>query len=195
TSCPRMTNLEPILIVGASLYTLTLQFLRRDNAKDHLVSTALTMFSLMYIGWFFSFLVKIRLLDNGANLALFLILVTKSADMGAYAVGSLMGRHELIPRISPNKTKEGTLGGVLISVLTAMVLGKILTHYPAAHLVVLGGAVAVLGQIGDLAESLIKRDCGVKDSGVYFAGIGGMLDLVDSLLFTAPFFYFYVRSL
>jgi phosphatidate cytidylyltransferase len=191
---PDLKYLEPILIVTASLFALTLQFIRRDNAKDHLVSTALTMFSLLYIGWFFSFLVQIRALHNGANLVMFLILVTKSADMGAYVIGRALGKHELIPRISPNKTKEGTIGGILVSIVMAVVIGKYMTDFSLGHLFFLGAMIATLGQVGDLAESLIKRDCGVKDSGGYVLGIGGILDLIDSLLFTAPFFYFYVKT-
>lgn len=189
-----MKNLEPLLIVTASLFALTLQFVRRDNARDHLVSTALTLFSLLYVAWLFSFLVKLRSLPNGAGLVMFLILVTKSADMGAYVIGSAWGRHELIPRISPNKTKEGTVGGILVSVVVAMIAGKFMTDFPMSHLFFLGIILATLGQVGDLAESLIKRDCGVKDSGGYVAGIGGVLDLIDSLIFTAPFFYFYVEN-
>lgn len=193
-SFPDLRNLEPILIVTASLFALTLQFIRRDNAKDHLVSTALTMFSLLYIAWFFSFLVEIRSFHNGANMVLFLILVTKSADIGAYVIGSAVGKHELIPRISPNKTKEGTLGGILVSLVVAVIVGKLITPFPMDQLLFLGITIATLGQVGDLAESLIKRDCGVKDSGGYILGIGGILDLIDSLLFTAPFFYFYLKT-
>ena len=191
---PELKNLEPLLIVAASLLAFTLQFTRRDNAHDHLISTALTVFSFFYIGWFFSFFVKLRFLENGANLVIFLILVTKSADVGAYLLGSRFGRTELIPRISPKKTKEGTLGGILVSLVIAVLAGRYLTGFSFSHLFVLGIMLATLGQIGDLAESLIKRDCGAKDSGSYLGGIGGVLDLIDSLLFTVPVFYFYVKT-
>ncbi|MGB2629744.1 MAG: phosphatidate cytidylyltransferase [Candidatus Omnitrophota bacterium] len=193
-SFPELKNLEPLLIVVACLFAFTLQFLRRDNTRDHLVSIGITLFALFYIGWFFSFLVKIKLLANGANLVLFLILVTKSADIGAYLIGRRFGKSELIPRISPNKTKEGAMGGVIFSLLMAVILGMFLTDFSFLHLVVLGIVMAALGQVGDLAESLIKRDCNVKDSGSYFVGIGGFFDLIDSLLFTAPIFYFYVKT-
>lgn len=191
-SFPDLKNLEPLLIVTASLFALTLQFLRRDNARDHLVSTALTLFSLLYVSWFFSFLIKIRALENGSNLVMFLIMVTKSADMGAYVIGSAFGKRELIPRISPNKTKEGTIGGIMVSLAVAIIAGRFMTGFSMGHIVFLGIILSTLGQVGDLAESLIKRDCGVKDSGGYIAGIGGVLDLIDSLIFTTPFFYFYV---
>jgi phosphatidate cytidylyltransferase len=191
---PELKNLEPFLIVVASLMALTLQFIRKDNARDHLVSVALTLFSLFYIAWFFSFFVKLRFLDNGANLIVFLIAVTKGADIGAYLVGSRFGKRELIPRISPKKTVEGTLGGILFSVIIALTAGRSLTDFSVMHLFGLGIMLAVLGQVGDLAESLIKRDCSVKDSGPSLSAIGGVLDVIDSLLFTAPIFYFYVKT-
>lgn len=191
---PELKNLEPILIVAASLIAFTMQFMRKDNARDHLVSMALTLFSLLYIGWFFSFFMKIKLLDNGSDLVLFLIMSTKSADIGAYLVGNFAGRKELIPRISPKKTREGTMGGIMSGLIVTLILGQFITDFPITHLIVLGVVLAVLGQVGDLAESLIKRDCGVKDSGAYLGGIGGVLDLIDSLLFTAPVFYFYLRT-
>jgi phosphatidate cytidylyltransferase len=187
-------NLETLMIVVACLFVFTLQFVRKDNARDHLVSTALTLFSLFYIAWFFSFFMKIKLLDNGANLVVFLILVTKSTDIGAYIIGSRLGKSELIPRISPNKTKEGTLGGIVVSLVLALTLGRFLTGFSFLHLFALGIILATLGQVGDLAESLIKRDCSVKDSGSIFDGIGGVLDLIDSLLFTTPVFYFYIKA-
>lgn len=191
---PDLKNLEPLLIVAASLFAFTMQFTRRDQAKDHLVSMAITLFSLFYICWFFSFALKLKLLDNGANLVAFLVVATKSADIGAYVFGNFFGRTELIPRISPKKTKEGTLGGIIFSVIVAVSLGRYLTGFGGIELAMLGVLLAVLSQVGDLAESLIKRDCGVKDSGSYFPGIGGVLDLIDSLLFTAPIFFFYVTT-
>ncbi|MFC1570697.1 phosphatidate cytidylyltransferase [Candidatus Omnitrophota bacterium] len=191
---PEMKNWGPILIVTATLLTFILQLIRRDNAKDHLVSMALTLFALFYIGWFFSFFVQLKILENGSNLVAFLVIVTKSADIGAYLIGSRLGRSELIPRISPKKTKEGTIGGILFSVVVSVVVGRFLTGFSLLHLTMLGFILATLGQVGDLAESLIKRDCGVKDSGAYFSGIGGVLDLIDSLLFTAPVFWFYVKT-
>lgn len=191
---PQLKNMEPLLIVVASLFAFMLQLIRKDNARDHLVSMALTLLGLFYIGWFFSFFVKLKFLYNGANLVAFLIIVTKSADIGAYLVGSRFGKKELIPRISPKKTKEGTLGGIMLSLALSAGLGGFFTGFSLPHLFVLGVLLATLGQVGDLAESLIKRDCGVKDSGSLMPGIGGALDLIDSLLFTAPVFYFYVKT-
>jgi phosphatidate cytidylyltransferase len=192
---PELKNLEPMLIVAASLLVFILQLSRKDNGKDHLVSMGVTIFALFYISWFFSFFVKIRLLDNGANLVLFIIMVTKGADIGAYVIGRKYGKHELIKRISPNKTKEGTAGGLLFSLLLGLFFGNVMTGLSILHSAFLGIFFGLVGQIGDLAESLLKRDCGVKDSGRHLLDMGGVLDLVDSLLFTVPLFYFYIKTL
>ena len=124
-------------------------------------------------------------------MVLFFILVTKMGDVGALVTGKWLGRHILMQRISPRKTVEGFVGGVVVSAATAG-----LCHPMVARLhgslwggFVLGLVLGVAAQIGDLAESLIKRDCQVKDSGNLFPGLGGMLDVLDSLLFTAPLFY------
>jgi phosphatidate cytidylyltransferase len=187
-------TLEPFFIVIACLFIFVLQFIRRDS--EHAVSSiAVTLFGLLYIAWFFSFFVKLRFMPNGALLVAFVVLVTKMGDVGAYLIGSTMGRRSLIPRISPNKTVEGTLGGLVFSVVTAVASKAYLPSFPYGHLIVLGVLLGILALIGDLAESLLKRGCGVKDSGSSLSGFGGMLDLMDSLLFTAPIFYFYVEVL
>jgi len=185
---------EPFFIVIACLFTFVLLFIRRENSQA-LASISVTMFGLLYIAWFFSFFVKIKFLPQGASLVAFLILVTKMGDVGAYFAGRSIGKHSLIPRISPNKTVEGTVGGLIASVATALVSKLYLPGYSYAHLLILGLLLGILAQVGDLAESLIKRDCNVKDAGDNISGFGGILDIIDSLLFTAPIFYFYVRVL
>ena len=127
-----------------------------------------------------------------------LILITKSADIGAYLVGSKWGKRSLIARISPSKTIEGTIGGLLFGILAAMASKVFLPDlfifsYP--RLILTGAFFGLLGQLGDLSESLIKRDCQAKDSGSIFPGMGGILDLIDSLLFTTPAFYFYISTI
>ena len=186
--------LEPFFIVIACFFIFVLQFIRRDSSQA-LASIAVTLFGLLYIAWLFSFFIKIKFLPNGALLVAFLVLVTKIGDVGAYLVGSAIGRHNLIPRISPHKTVEGTIGGLAFSVMAAVASKSYLPDFSYAHLVVLGALLGMLAQVGDLAESLLKRDCGVKDSGSVFSGFGGMLDLIDSLLFTTPIFYFYIMVL
>jgi len=185
-------TLEPFFIVIACLFIFVLQFTRRDSSQS-LVSIAVTLFGLLYIAWLFSFFVKLKFMPQGALLVSFVVLVTKMGDIGAYLVGNSIGKHNLIPRISPHKTVEGTMGGLLFSVISAVISKLYLPAFPMGHLVVLGLLLGVLAQVGDLAESLLKRDCGVKDSGAILSGFGGMFDLIDSLLFTAPIFYFYVE--
>lgn len=188
-------DLEPFFIVIACLFTFILLFIRRENSQA-LSSVAVTMFGLLYIAWFFSFFIKIKFLHGGALLVVFLILVTKMGDVGAYFVGRSIGRHNLIPRISPNKTVEGTIGGLIASVITALICKTFLPPvFSLYHLLLLGFLLAILAQVGDLAESLIKRDCDVKDASNNISGFGGMLDVIDSLLFTAPIFYCYVKVL
>ena len=185
-------TIEPFIIVIACLFIFVLQFTRRDSSQA-LSSIAITLFGLLYIAWLFSFFVKLKFMPQGAYLVAFVILVTKVGDVGAYFVGRSIGRHSLIPRISPNKTVEGTIGGLVFSVVAAVLSKLYLPDFPMGHLVVLGLLLGVLASVGDLAESLLKRDGAVKDSGGILPGFGGMLDLIDSLIFTAPIFYFYVE--
>ncbi len=185
-------DLEPFLIVIISLFVFILQFTRRDNSHA-LIGISITILGILYISWFFSFMIRLKYLSGGAYLVSFLLLVTKSGDIGAYFIGNLIGRHNLIPRISPKKTVEGTIGGFILSIAVAFLSKGLLPSPSLIDLVVLGALLGVLSQIGDLSESLVKRDCQVKDAASYLPGLGGILDVIDSLLFTTPIFYFYVR--
>lgn len=187
-------EIEPFFIVIACLFTFVLLFIRRDNSQA-LTSAAVTMFGLLYIAWFFSFFIKLKFLAQGSLLVAFLILVTKMGDVGAYFIGRSVGKHNLIPRISPNKTIEGTIGGLVCSVGTALLCKLILPNFSYSNLLTLGLLLGILAQVGDLAESLIKRDCHAKDASNNISGFGGILDVVDSLLFTTPIFYIYVKVL
>lgn len=183
---------ELLFIVIALVVLFVLQFRHRDNSQA-VVGISSTLFGILYVSWFFSFLIKIRYLDAGQGYFAAIILMTKSSDIGAYLIGSRIGKHALIPRISPNKSVEGSIGGVVFSMLAALAC-KPLLNFPYFHLVILGLVIGILAELGDLSESLIKRDCQVKDSGSFFPGIGGVLDSIDSLLFTAPVFYFYMSN-
>jgi len=188
-------NLEPFFIVIACLFTFVLQFARKESAKNHLISIAVTLFALFYISWFFSFCIKIKYLPDGARLVSFLIIVTKTGDIGAYFIGKKFGKNPLISRISPKKTREGALGGLLFSLVSAVLCKLFLVDFSYFHAILLGVLLGIIGQVGDLAESLFKRDFDVKDSGRELPGLGGVLDVIDSLLFTAPIFYFYIKIL
>ncbi|MFA4842569.1 MAG: phosphatidate cytidylyltransferase [Candidatus Omnitrophota bacterium] len=181
---------ELLFICLALIFLFLMQFRRRETAGVT-VGISTTLFGVLYVAWFLSFLIKIRYMEGGPGLFFALLLITKSGDIGAYLIGSSFGRTLLIPRISAKKTVEGALAGLLFSCLSALA-SKPFLHFNYPHLLVIGICLGVLGQLGDLSESLIKRDCGVKDSGRFLPGMGGILDEVDSLLFTAPVFYFYL---
>ncbi|MBU0548876.1 MAG: phosphatidate cytidylyltransferase [Candidatus Omnitrophica bacterium] len=183
---------ELLFIIAALLALILIQFRRRENSGV-IISLSTTIFGVLYIAWFMSFLVKIRYLSTGAGMLATVVLITKTGDIGAYLLGSRFGRSPLISRVSPNKTKEGFIGGILFSIFAALA-SKIFMppEFSYLHLLILGFFLGFLGQLGDLSESLMKRDCIVKDSGNIFSSMGGALDCIDSLLFTAPAFYFWI---
>ena len=164
-----------------------------------------TMFGVLYVSWLLGFLLKIYFFAEQAGAGfdpgyclLFFILTTKCSDIGAYSLGSLIGRHKMIPSVSPAKTWEGFVGAILLSTAAAMVMAQYwgparLGGMTLGHAAALGPVLAVGAVIGDLVESVFKRDSGVKDSGSFFPGIGGILDLLDSLLFNAPLMFLYLR--
>ena len=147
------------------------------------------------------------------KLALFIIAVTKSADVGGLFIGTTFGKHPLLPKVSPNKSVEGTLGGIMLSGIVAILMQSFLPpvfqvtavklqsalpagmlSLPSWYIFCIGLFFGSLGQLGDLSESMIKRDCKVKDSGKFLPGTGGVLDMIDSLLFSVPAFFLYVSS-
>lgn len=182
-------------------------FTRAKENIPPLETMANTVFGLLYVPWLFNFITKIIFLvprDEHGGLVgqyyvLYLIAVAKFSDMGAYITGSLIGKHKMVPHISPGKTWEGFGGALAFSLLASFGLGALLPHKLALlgtfDKVVMGLVLSVAAVIGDLAESILKRGLGVKDSGKLLPGIGGVLDLIDSLLFTAPLLFFYLRSL
>ena len=181
---------ELLFIVLTLLFLIVMQFKRRDSSGV-IVNISTTLFGILYVSWLFSFLIKIRYLTGGAGYVAGVLLITKLGDIGAYLVGSRFGKTPLIPRISPKKSVEGAIGGLFFSLLGAMAC-KAFLHTGYANLFFMGLSLSILGQLGDLSESLMKRDCQVKDSGNIFPGLGGVLDSIDSILFAAPVFYFYM---
>lgn len=196
----RVNDFEVSFLILFVLGLCFRQFLARSNTKG-ILAISTTMFGLMYVPWLLNFIQKIHffpgLEGNGKLYVLYFILVTKFSDSGAYAVGSLIGRHKMIPRISPGKTWEGFGGAIVVStgasVLFAHLAGSRLPGMTLGHAVILGILLSTAAVVGDLIESLFKREAGVKDSGSFFPGIGGVLDLLDSLLFNAPIMYLYLR--
>ncbi len=181
------------LFVVLSILFLVLMQIKRRESSGAILGISTTIFGIIYIAWFFSFLIKVRYLYSGLELLSALLLITKSCDIGAYLIGSRFGKTPLVPNISPNKTVEGALAGTAFSVLVSLGCAPLL-NLSYFHLIIIALAISLLAQLGDLSESLIKRDCKVKDSGNILPGMGGILDQIDSLLFTAPAFYFYVTA-
>jgi len=150
-----------------------------------------TVLGVLYISLFLSYLVLLHAGQNGRQWIFFLLIVLWCTDIGAYAVGRIWGRHRLSPLVSPHKTIEGAVGGLIFSLVAAFILKKLLLEdLGLAQAAALSFVIAVPGQAGDLCESALKRYFGVKDSGTMLPGHGGMLDRIDSLLFAAPLTYY-----
>jgi len=163
-----------------------------------------TLFGFVYVAFFWSFLIRLFMAGDPAEpvrVGFYLLLVVKWGDAGAYFIGSKFGKHRLAPGISPKKSWEGVLGGILFSIVVGLIwwflndgtLGPY--AFPLHHVFILGVLLPMIGTMGDLVESLFKRAVNVKDSGAVAHGMGGMLDMIDSLLFTAPFIYIYIQFL
>jgi len=194
----RVNDFETGFLIIFVLGLCVRQYLSQAN-KEGLIAISVTLFGLMYVPWLLNFIQKIQFFPgiDGKYFLLYFVLVTKFSDMGAYLLGSLIGKHKMIPRISPGKTWEGFAGAILASTGGSVVFVHFLGSHMAGmnlyHAIVLGILLSICAVIGDLIESLFKRECGMKDSGRLFPGIGGILDLLDSLLFNAPIMYLYLR--
>jgi phosphatidate cytidylyltransferase len=182
----------PLLLTSAVILPLII-LLGRRGKETAFASWAWTIAGILYIGWLFSYLIALRNLDDGRGWVILAVGCTFASDICAYLAGRTWGRHKLAPYISPNKTWEGSVGGVLgamaISVLVVWVF-----HLPVSYGegVALGLLVSVAGQIGDLIKSLFKRNTGVKDSGKVVPGHGGFLDRLDSQAFAGVAVYLFV---
>jgi len=153
---------------------------------------ALVLMGFLYLPLLLSHLILLRMLPHGVAWLFLMMVIVMSGDSAAYYVGSTLGKNRLYPAVSPKKSIEGSLGGLVGSVAGAFVSKA--TYFPeltAVDCVAAALLLGVLGQVGDLFESLIKRSCGVKDSGTIIPGHGGVLDRLDSILFAAPAAYYY----
>lgn len=177
-------------ISGLFVSSLVWQLFQKDRPAPT-ADWALSVAGGLYIGWMGGHLVALRQVSNGFKWLMLTLLVTWLADSGAYFVGSTWGRRKLVPRLSPGKTWEGTLGGWATGVgwgaLVAWLFG-----IGAVHGLVLGALVGLVSPLGDLAISMMKRQVGAKDSSHLIPGHGGMLDRIDSVLFTVVVSYYYI---
>jgi phosphatidate cytidylyltransferase len=198
-------GLEAFGFAALIVVLVVLRLAHAVEPKQTFREIAIGVFGFAYLTVLFGFVVKILVmpeltLENGKHVGhlylLFVLAVTKFTDMGAYLVGSLIGKNKMIPHISPGKTWEGIMGGIFFAVLVAAGMKAMMPETFAVMswtaLILVSMAIGVLAVIGDLAESILKRSLVVKDSGHVMPGIGGVLDLIDSILFTAPAFYLYL---
>ncbi len=191
---------EPALYLGAVwlMVALTIAMRRRSPTERPLTAVSITLFGCLYASALLSFLIAIRHGRGAAAhrlayvlLTLFPLVITWICDTAAMAVGTAVGGPKLAPVLSPKKTYAGAIGGTLAGIITALALGKFLLnrqgwHFHDGQLLLFGLTVSIVGQIGDVAESLFKREAGLKDSSSLIPGHGGVLDRLDSLYFVIP---------
>ncbi|MFC5051144.1 phosphatidate cytidylyltransferase [Rubritalea spongiae] len=206
---PLLGFVDGTAITLVVLSSFILQLREPIEGRNPLIKVASTVLSFLYVPFLFSFIGRLLFVPEaasvssffhdvpGAMVMLWLICVTKFTDIGAYCTGSLIGKHKMIPHISPGKTWQGFFGALVWAVVVGCVvyaIGKDSLQVLGGwgHVVVLSLILSLLTVTGDLAESVIKRSLEVKDSGNTLPGIGGALDLIDSLCFTAPALYFYL---
>jgi len=177
----------------AAMAMLTWILFLERNRERAIQTTAITLFGMAYTAWNLGHLMLIRDLPAGRGALLVLLFAIWGSDTGAYYAGSRYGRHRIFPAISPKKTWEGSVAGLAAAVVAAT-LATALFYPPltVAAALLLGLAVGVAGQLGDLFESMLKRSAGIKDSSHLLPGHGGLLDRLDSLIFAAPAFYYLV---
>lgn len=185
--------LMPFLLTSTVIISL-IWLLLRPHKENAFAAWAWTIAGITYLGWLLGYLVALRDLNGGRNWVFFALFVTFASDSAAFFVGRTWGRHHLAPHISPAKTWEGAVGGILGSVIFSLffILPTPLSlplNYGQAMF--LGLLVSIMGQLGDLVKSLFKRNMGVKDSGKLLPGHGGVLDRTDSVIFAGVVVYYY----
>lgn len=186
-----------VALALAVLLGLAFEVMAYQSGGKGISRIAATTFALVYVGVLMSFVAQLAIVSGGLIGLLSLIIVVKMADTGAYTVGRLVGRHKMTPGLSPGKTWEGAAGALVFAVLGAGLTFEFLAprlnpedSVPDAwRWIAYALIIAIAGMLGDLAESLLKREAGVKNSSTWMPGLGGVLDVLDSILFTAPVAY------
>ena len=201
-----LTAQSPISLLSPHYFTFSfyvlivfffiMQLARRDDSSA-VYNFSGTIAGMIYVAWFFGFVAQITYFEESGHrwylYFVMTILITKGSDVAAYLVGSLVGRTPLAPKISPKKTVEGAAAGLVVGMLIGVACALWLPlprTLPVWRGILFGAVLSVVGQFGDIAESVLKRDAGVKDSGARLPGLGGILDVIDSMLFATPLMYF-----
>lgn len=187
-------QLMPLLLSSTILLSLV-WLLKRARQEGAFLGWAWTMAGILYVGWLLGYLVALRDTDGGRNWVFLALFTVIASDTAAFFIGRALGRHHLAPNISPGKTWEGAIGGVFGAILVCLFFTlptPLQTDLNWMQAALLGLVISIFGQLGDLVESLFKRNMGVKDSGNLFPGHGGTLDRLDSIVFTGMVVYYYV---
>jgi len=179
-----------LFLLSIVIEMFKIAFAHKKERCSATVNIGITIFGVLYVTFFLSYLFLLR--ERGVRFVYLLFFGTWCCDAAAYFIGKKWGRHKLIPGISPVKSVEGAIGGVGFSILVFLVSRFWIFDFSMESSIVLGFLTGIFALLGDLCESLLKRDVGIKDSGDFIPGHGGILDRFDSLLFTAPLMYYYL---
>jgi phosphatidate cytidylyltransferase len=200
---PHYRSLDVLsIVITATILVSLIHLLFRPSREKALHKWALTIVGALYVGWMLSYWLSLRGLEDGRNWVYLAMLTTFANDTGAFFIGRARGKHKLAPSISEGKTREGAIGGLICAILGAIVIAMVLRLitlkleptfvFEYWQIILLGFLVSLFAQLGDLVESLLKRNMGVKESGNLLPGHGGILDRFDSLIFVGAVVYYYV---
>jgi phosphatidate cytidylyltransferase len=178
------------IVGGIFVCAIFLYQVRKYGTNGVIANCGASIFAIAYLGGLSGFVVGLRV-AFGAWALLMFVFTIKSADIGAYAIGSLFGKHKFSPRISPGKTWEGMAGATALAAIVGSLFAYFCGIMPVLYGLIFGAVFAFIGQLGDLAESMLKRDAQQKDSSHTVPGFGGILDVIDSPLVAAPFAFAY----
>lgn len=190
-----LLSISALLLIGICFASLIDNW-KKDDFSSVLASAGATLFAVLYVAFLAGHLIGVRVIGGpvkGPQLLSLFFLVIAAGDSGAYYVGRSLGKHKLAPKISPGKTIQGSIGGILGSILSATLCRYLFyPDLPLHHALGLGLVFNIVGQAGDLFESMLKRGSGAKDAASIIPGHGGLLDRLDSIVFNAPILYYYL---
>lgn len=178
-------------IIACCFWAVLIWQFKKFKIQNMIINCSANFFAMAYLGFFTAYILGIRI-DFGLWPVLMYIFTVKSTDIGAYTFGKIFGKHKFAPSISPGKTWEGMMGGIVFAIITSCMFAHLANIMSLWAAIIFGVGMAFLGQLSDLAESMIKRDAQQKDSAGSVPGFGGVLDVIDSLLLASPIAYAYM---